>query len=522
MKNQKLILKRPKSRNNKDIIKSLEYKRFYHNDRNLFRVLNKTNYMKKTCPYISEEKDLKSVLCKIKNELLFMEEPSIHNLKTENEEFSRNYKKITKKKNKLGPEDTFREIIEEYKDKGYKIPNLTVEHNLFQINPLIEGNDDKLTNGLYSNFISLTENGSKNGKNIAMKTMIYLRKMKNIVEKKLFEFFKQKNEGNNIIIHKEEIITMPIVKLKYKNQEENKKDILEKIKILLHLIEEEPLIDYTKVNRTPNKIKQKTNVVSKHKSSKNNRNNTRLNTYIIDVDKLHSSKYVSESFKKLSNPIFQNKISDGQIQQKKIRKINLYSDSKIYKNVKNKVRRFSIQNINENSENQLIIPKIAKNKTNENSHIKYLNTEIQILDNKLDNDSNTNRFTSTFYTNNTTQNNFFHQQEKSLLQIAYNNLVKDKYHRVEEILRNYLNKAKDYDDEKINQFINIYLKNNYLNQINDIKSTFTDNNIRKNTEKIYLNEKKINKIKSKLQKLYKEENIIKKMDKQYIRLFLNE
>ena len=355
-----------------------------------------------------------------------------------------------------------------------------------------------------------------------MKTMIYLRKMKNIVEKKLFEFFKQKNEGNNIIIHKEEIITMTIVNLKYKNQEENKKDILEKIKILLHLIEEEPLIDYTKVNRTPNKIKQKTNVVSKHKSSKNNRNNTRLNTYIIDVDKLHTSKYVSESFKKLSNPIFQSKISDGQIQQKKIKKINLYSDSKIYKNVKNKVRRFSIQNINENSENQLIIPKIAKNKTNENSHIKYLNTEIQILDNKLDNDSNTNRFTSTFYTNNTTQNNFFHQQEKSLLQIAYNNLVKDKYHRVEEILRNYLNKAKDYDDEKINQFINIYLKNNYLNQINDIKSTFTDNNIRKNTEKIYLNEKKINEIKSKLQKLYKEENIIKKMDKQYIRLFLNE
>ena len=85
MKNQKLILKRPKSRNNKDIIKSLEYQRFYHNDRNLFRVLNKTNYMKKSCPYISEEKDLKSVLCKIKNELLFMEEPSIHNLKTENE-----------------------------------------------------------------------------------------------------------------------------------------------------------------------------------------------------------------------------------------------------------------------------------------------------------------------------------------------------------------------------------------------------------------------------------------------------
>ena len=113
MKNQKLILKRPKSRNNKDIIKSLEYKRFYHNDRNLFRVLNKTNYMKKTCPYISEEKELKYVLCKIKNELLFMEEPSIHNLKTENEEFSRNYKKITKKKNKLCPKDTFIESIEE-------------------------------------------------------------------------------------------------------------------------------------------------------------------------------------------------------------------------------------------------------------------------------------------------------------------------------------------------------------------------------------------------------------------------
>ena len=114
-------------------------------------------------------------------------------LKNENEEFSKQYKKISKRN--LGPEDTFREIIGEYKERGYKIPNLTVQHNLFQINPLIESDNGKLTDELYSNFLNLNKNENK-GKNMAIKSMHYLKKIKDIVETKLFYYEQLKKNGN--------------------------------------------------------------------------------------------------------------------------------------------------------------------------------------------------------------------------------------------------------------------------------------------------------------------------------------
>ena len=40
-------------------------------------------------------------------------------------------------------DETFRELIDEYKKKGYKIPNLTLQHNIFKMNPLIENENGK-------------------------------------------------------------------------------------------------------------------------------------------------------------------------------------------------------------------------------------------------------------------------------------------------------------------------------------------------------------------------------------------
>ena len=73
----------------KDITKSFEFTNFYHNDNELFRVINNTKRMKKNRPYIEEERDLKSSLIKIKKEIQFNKTPEVQHLKIENDEFSK-------------------------------------------------------------------------------------------------------------------------------------------------------------------------------------------------------------------------------------------------------------------------------------------------------------------------------------------------------------------------------------------------------------------------------------------------
>ena len=92
------------------------------------------------------------------------------------------------------------------------------------MNPLIEENDDKMVEGLFSEF--LKNNVSNRGKKIAFKTMNYLKRLKNIVENKLFEFHKNKKE-NNSVLPIQEIVTMPVIKFKgNKIKEETKEEIL--------------------------------------------------------------------------------------------------------------------------------------------------------------------------------------------------------------------------------------------------------------------------------------------------------
>ena len=77
----------------KSKVKLLELFKFYETDRNLFRVMDETKYVKKVNPYKEEEKELKETLLKIKTELTFTKEPKINILKKENEAFSKNIKK---------------------------------------------------------------------------------------------------------------------------------------------------------------------------------------------------------------------------------------------------------------------------------------------------------------------------------------------------------------------------------------------------------------------------------------------
>ena len=358
-----------KNTKKKDKVKSLDFINFYHKDKYLFRIIDQTKSIKKIKPYLDSENDLRDILTKIKDELNSTKGPKIKNLKTANEDFSKNYKKITKKKNILGPEDNFRDIIEEYKEKGYQIPNLTVEHNIFKMNPLIEDSDDKMFEGLYSEFLSHSE--TNRGKNIAFKTINYLKKIKNIIETKIFEIHKNKKE-NNTVIPIEEKVTMPIIKLKgNKIKEESRREILEKIKILLELIKDEPLKDYTKYhpNKTPKKYK--INKYSYYNRSTSKTNSSKQNNNI--VNNFFSSNQISDSFKKLSSQSIIHNIKLNQTPLENLSKpYYLLSDSKNKKKVNNFLLKSSKDNIT-----------ITRSRNNDKSIFNYNSFEFCLLNNPI-------------------------------------------------------------------------------------------------------------------------------------------
>ena len=47
-------------------------------------------------------------------------------------------------------EKEFKDLLEKYKQNGYKIPDLSMEHNLFKINPLLF--NDRKINDFYTFF----------------------------------------------------------------------------------------------------------------------------------------------------------------------------------------------------------------------------------------------------------------------------------------------------------------------------------------------------------------------------------
>ena len=295
MLNNKILEKRQKT-------KSIDFLTLNSKDKFLIKVINKTKKMMLNAPYIDEEKDLKSILIKLKTKFNFTEEPSIKKLKLQNEEFITNYKKVTTKKIKYYQDDTFRELIDEYKKKGYKIPNLTLQHNIFKMNPLIENENEKIIDGLQTNFKTISHSEDIN-KNIASKSMFYLKKLRDLIEQKFIQFKLMRKNNNNDSINNNKIERISFIhfnKTNFNNMnniKESKKQLLETIQKLLKLIEEEPLIDYTKINYNLNKKQNKTFKLFHIKNRRNSNQGKRLSRNINNI-----KNYFSKHLFTIENP----------------------------------------------------------------------------------------------------------------------------------------------------------------------------------------------------------------------------
>ena len=200
-----------------------DIKSFYRNNNQLMRVLK----MNEKSHYIGSQSDLRidlsKKLHKINTEFNFQKGKELRKLHEDNEKFLTEYRTANKFVKKKTSKETFKGLIKMYAKKGYKIPDLSVKHNLFNLCPLIEENSEKIIQGF------------KKDKKLSTKTMNYLRKLNVIVKQHMHldndedEIYSKYNRNSQNDI---KAATMQRIEI----EEENEEKLKENISLLLNMI----------------------------------------------------------------------------------------------------------------------------------------------------------------------------------------------------------------------------------------------------------------------------------------------
>lgn len=172
----------------KNKYKQINIEKEYENDNYLYQTLKRTKKIQKGKEILELEKNIEDLLSLIYKEIQLENDPEIRKIKDENEIFKKEYKSISENFQKT-TDTIFKDIISQYNQRRYKLPNLSYKHNLFKINALIEQNHNKLE-------FAFREDKKLKKKDkfntIAYKTLSYLKKLKF-----LLKFFLSKEDFKN-------------------------------------------------------------------------------------------------------------------------------------------------------------------------------------------------------------------------------------------------------------------------------------------------------------------------------------
>ena len=182
----------------KGVFKINKYKKKVENNPDIMRI-EKLRLISNSQPKTSHRIELEDF--KKKDELL----KKFHNqLIIDNNNFLESYSNVQKMYPR-NTEEKFHELITQYKQKGYKIPDLSIKRNLFTPNPLLL--DKNKLNNYYSFYkkkkrtISLLTPKTKD------KHLQFLKNEENLVEKELFKIKKKRElmKGNIILQLKQKL-----------------------------------------------------------------------------------------------------------------------------------------------------------------------------------------------------------------------------------------------------------------------------------------------------------------------------
>ena len=547
--------------NTKDINKNrliINIENKYVNDYKLMKLLSQTKEMTHNNYSLTERKnELKDLIIKINDEYELNENGKA--LRLNNENFHNEYKLFNKRKNKKETKLIFKDLIKLYKLRGYKIPNFSInEHNIFKINPLLETNSTTISNGLLAGQILKKNDESE-------KIMKYLKKLGGILSEKLSNDDLKKNFKK-----------IKIMRLKNFNDEDSVENLKKQIEILTNLIntnaldklDEPKKTNYGSYSRQSsfNSNKYKSNkkllYLNKQKISLSRRNSKILNT---KENQLYERRISTESSMTSRSNVKQIELDLGKSSQNIYRifnyNVNVHSkkESKTPKDIK--IPTLNLQKINLKNEDNIIDPinfktpkkpKFSSEKLN-NIFINELKktprknilnwTRKSIKDNKINIISypfkeNNEKHLSTFKNNSnndsslsveylepkyqtTTKKRYSYSNKNEFINYIYHKFSKKGINNCENYIKTYLNKVKGFNDDKAENFVKEIYDKNIKNNLKDLENQILDNDIYYKTERLYLSNHLIKRIRPTLKNMNEKDKIILKLEKSFAHAFVN-
>jgi hypothetical protein len=517
--------------------KRINLEKKYETDNYLIKTIRRT---KKTISDLSSkelENNLKYVLKKIYREGKLLNDPTIKAITKENNSFKSEYTKLMEKFQN-STLITFHDLISLYKNKGYKIPNLNSEHNLFRVNPLIEENTNKIS------YYFLTQQNVTTKKDVLLsKSLLFLLKLNELIGK---------NNNNNETkkIRRKSVQNKSTMISKKINPNEKKENLKKSIRRIKNLIN-----DYLKNERKEsqesniynskiNNLSANTNSQKLAKTSKildyNNltsRNVTNNNLNILSLternnnynDSLRFSEqnnYLKNDNTPKSNILNKSKEAKSYVQFKKINELvnkknennsvksfKNYSDKKNYKNEgiynnnftdRNKgIRRNLNLKMFSQTMNFKKLCRLEK-RTQKNLPLFIRTQTIEKNSNKCYNiePRNRNYLYSPSFTNKTEFFNF-----------ANNRLKKGKFDDIDVYVKKYLNEIESRTNDETNYIISKYNYKNFKNNLDEIEKYIQKSELDRKTERIYLNNFISRRIGNSLKSMKEKENQISRLNK---------
>ena len=541
----------------------------YKKDINYKKLMVQMNHKAENEKSILDKKnDLKKSLQIINNEIHFTNEPIIKSLHESNINFKNEYKLFNKKTHKKETKEIFKDLVKLYQHKGYHIPNFSInDHNLFKINPLIEENPEKMSIGILEN-----QMGKKRHKDNSEKVMEYLKKLSRIISEKmslesetqrnLFEKFtipklkvkasdeddieilKKKIEIiNNLIntdslsklddksvknlnyFHRDSIKSSHNLRLFLKNNVLSNK---QKDKLFQRRLSNFS-VNFSPFDKNENNIKEKNSSNKERKLSINTNDISILSNKntTLNITQNQSSLNNNKSIYKILQPrkktfnIDITKINDNFKNKSSDKKNNSYRSSMTINHGKTRL---------DMSQKKSPLSKIQKNKkqlaTTKNAHFGkfplFIKTQTKDYEKNDYSDeyallspstNNKNRFC---LKHRKTSSYNFPYSEKEYINYAFEKLrTRKNLKKAETMIKNYLNKAKGYDNEKTEDTIKEIYSKSFKNNVLDLKLQILHKDICAKTERLYVNNHIIKRIKPVLDNMFKKDTIIERFDKSF-------
>ena len=533
--------KRIKNRTN------LNLEKIYQNDNYLIQTLKRTKRVTIENPVDKFELNLQRLLKKIYKEIKFLNDPIIKEINNENNNFQSDYNRLLENfQNNTSV--IFQDLINLYKNKGYKIPYLNCDHNLFKVNPLIEENTNKIIHYF------LLQRSVKTKKEILLiKSLVFLRKLIKLIVNN--NKAKKKNEKNISI-------DIPDNRNTIDDIEELKKSIRE----IIRLIESYTNVDEndSKINKSQLKFNTKMrtlnvngksskvlinyNLISSNKSNKSkisfldkrkdiihksSRVLTHENLFHHDDEKANTLKNINipkrgtssreiKRRKKTFNTCEQNKEQNNYLKNNII-EIN----DKFYKSEKRgEMSKILYNNTFENSNKKININLNSKKFSKTLYNFKSLNKtdkinksslplfiRTQTVEKNKNNEKGLDKKKSNLERSRYYFNTSLFTNKTEFFNFAYKRLKKGNFEDIDKYVKKYLNEIECKSNEEINNTISRYDYKNFQNNLNEIETFIKKSELDRKTEKIYVNSFISRRVVNSLKNMREKESQISKFNK---------